>query len=104
MMNDDFFSTVTRPLSSKTHNKKEETYLRSFLRDALETPILTRSVKVAVVVGTILTAINNGDALVRGEFSHDMIWKIPATYCVPFCVSIYAGVQTNRERRGANEN
>ena len=52
-----------------------------------------RSLLVALVVGTILNAINQGSAIVLGE--HVVLWKIALTYCVPFAVSsygTYAGV------------
>jgi len=58
--------------------------------------ILTRGVKVGVVVGTILTAINYGDVLLTAKILPLMYWKILLTYCVPFCVSTYASVEAAR--------
>jgi len=48
--------------------------------------------KVALVVGTILVAINHGNVLLGSGVSSDLYWKIPLTYLVPFSVSTYAAV------------
>ncbi len=44
------------------------------------------------VVGTILVAINQGDALLTGSVTGEILMKILLTYCVPYCVSTYASV------------
>ena len=49
-----------------------------------------RSLVVALVVGTILNLINQGDALIGG--GHIVIPKLLLTYCVPYCVSTYGAV------------
>ncbi|WP_350333765.1 nitrate/nitrite transporter NrtS [Coralliovum pocilloporae] len=50
-------------------------------------PILNRSIKVAVIVGTLLNLINQGDRIfVTGD--PDLL-KLVLTYLVPFCVSSY---------------
>ncbi len=61
-----------------------------------------RSLKVAAVVGTILVAINQGDALLAGTLATNAWWKIPMTYCVPYCVSTYACVAAVLANSGAN--
>jgi hypothetical protein len=53
---------------------------------------------VAGVVGTILAVINQGDLLLRGQLSKGTLVKIVLTYAVPFCVSVYSVLATNRER------
>lgn len=60
-------------------------------------PMLRRSLMVAVVVGTILTLLNQGDILFSGSVTGAMFWKVPLTYCVPFCVATY-GALTNSRR------
>lgn len=67
-----------------------------WFRLALRRDILLRGVKIGVVVGTLLTAINYGDVLLTGEFVPLMVWKILLTYCVAFCVSTYATVEAAR--------
>ena len=50
----------------------------------------SRSLYVAIVVGTILNIINQGDALVSGK---PLDWlKIILTYAVPYCVCTYGAV------------
>lgn len=53
----------------------------------LYTPMLRRSLYTAVVVGTFLTAINQGNVLFHGHVPNALYWKIPLTYFVPFCVA-----------------
>ena len=60
-------------------------------------PMLRRSLIVAVVVGTILTLLNQGDILFSGSWNSALYWKVPLTYCVPFSVATY-GALTNSRR------
>ena len=54
---------------------------------ALSWPYARRSLIVAAVVGTLLNAINQGDAFVSGG---KVSWlKVALTYCVPFLVATY---------------
>ena len=59
-------------------------------------PMLRRSVVVAVVVGTILTLLNQGDGLLTGQWNNALYWKIPLTYCVPFLVATYGALTAAR--------
>lgn len=62
----------------------------SFLTLALSNGVPKRSAIVALVVGTILNLINQGDVfLVGGELN---VLKLALTYCVPYCVSTYGAV------------
>ena len=70
-----------------------------WFRLALRKDILFRGIKVAAIVGTLLAAINFGDVLIAGNFLPVMYWKILLTYCVPFLVSTYAGVEAARAAR-----
>jgi len=49
-----------------------------------------RSLMVALVVGTILNVINQGDQLVAGDKINFI--KIILTYIVPYCVATYGAV------------
>ncbi len=60
-------------------------------------PLLKRSAIAALLVGTVLTALNQGDNLLAGEWSSALYWKIPLTYCVPFLVSTYGALINNRQ-------
>jgi hypothetical protein len=56
--------------------------------------MLRLSLLTALVVGTGLTTINHGNTLAQGEFPADLYWKIPLTYCVPFCVATWSALGT----------
>ena len=59
---------------------------RDALRRTFAWPSVRRSLTVAVVVGSILNAINQGDAILAG---HPVLWKLLLTYFVPFAVASY---------------
>ena len=57
------------------------------LRAVLRPPIVTRSIWVAVIVGTILNVINQGDRFAAGT---PLDWsKLGLTYVVPFLVASF---------------
>ena len=60
------------------------------------------ALRVAIVVGTILNMINQGDALFSGKSV--VWWKILLTYAVPYCVSTYGAVRARlrAERRAGS--
>ncbi len=60
------------------------------------TPMLRRSFIVAIVVGSILTLLNQGDILFAGSWKNPLYWKIPLTYCVPFLVATYGALSNGR--------
>lgn len=62
--------------------------------------MLRISIPTALVVGTILTAINQGTVLADGQFPSELGWKIPLTYCVPFCVSTWGALRASRVPTG----
>ena len=59
-------------------------------------PMLRRSLAVALVVGTMLTLLNQGDTILAGKWPDALYWKIPLTYCVPFCVATYGALSISR--------
>lgn len=65
-----------------------------WLKIALRPDIRNRSIKVALIVGTILGVINHGDTLISGSFDQLLLMKVVITYLVPFSVSTWASVQT----------
>lgn len=66
--------------------------MKHWLEIALRGDVIRRSLKVGAIVGTVLMAINQGDALLAGAVSPEILTKIALTYCVPYCVSTYASV------------
>jgi hypothetical protein len=67
-----------------------------WVRLALRRDIVSRSLKVGLVVGTILAAINHGERLLALDLDRDMLLKIILTYLVPYSVSTWASVQAAR--------
>ena len=64
-------------------------------------PMLERSLAVAVVVGTVLLIINQGDVLLSAHWPGTLLWKIPLTYLVPFLVATWGALVNSRVRRAA---
>lgn len=58
------------------------------LRAVLRPPIIYRTIKIALTVGTLLTIVNQGDGIV-GDAGFS-IWKALLTYLVPLIVASYA--------------
>ena len=58
--------------------------------------MLRRSLLTALVVGTALTAINQGNVILRGDLPASLAWKVPLTYCVPFCVATWGALINSR--------
>lgn len=54
-----------------------------------------RALKVAAVVGTMLVAINHGDAILAATIQAGQWVQIALTYCVPYCVSTYSSVKAS---------
>lgn len=50
---------------------------------------LRRSGRIAIVVGGIIIAVNQGDVLLAGALTPRVVLKMLLTPCVPFCVSLY---------------
>jgi hypothetical protein len=60
----------------------------------LSKPVVRRALYSALIVGTILIAINHGDALIRGEIDSIRVFKIILTILVPYLVSTISSVLT----------
>jgi hypothetical protein len=73
--------------------------MKDWLQIAARREVLFRGLKVGLIVGTVLTAINHGDVILAGELQLSSFWKILLTYLVPYCVSTYVGVTSIREHR-----
>ncbi len=60
----------------------------------------------ALVVGSVLTVINHGDAILSGHFPP--VLKVLLTYCVPYCVTTWGAVtgklaQAERQSKSSEE-
>ena len=68
----------------------------SALARTLRWPVLRTALLVALVVGSLLNAINQGDAILAGAAPD---WtKLVLTYCVPVCVALFGAYSANRAR------
>ena len=69
----------------------DHTWSRGSVREALAICMrrehLRQTVKIALVVGTVLALINQSDVVLDGEATAGTWLKIGLTYCVPFVVS-----------------
>ncbi len=61
--------------------------------------VVKRGLKFAVVVGTILIAINHGDTIVSGELTTSSYVKMGLTVIVPYVVSVFSSVGALIENR-----
>jgi hypothetical protein len=59
-------------------------------------PVVRNALKTALIVGTVLTAINQGDVLLRGAVSVTIVAKILLTYLVPYVVSTTGALAVSR--------
>jgi hypothetical protein len=60
-------------------------------------PLIRRSAVIALVVGSVLLAINHGDALLAGRWEPALAWKAPLTYLVPFIVATWGALLNGRQ-------
>ena len=71
--------------------------MNEWLRVAATPSVARRALTYAVVVGTVLIAINHGDALIRGDVSVGRGLRMLLTICVPYVVSTASSVGALRE-------
>ncbi len=81
-----------------TTDGKRPSNLRLLVGYCLERDTLRRSVKTALVVGSILALINHGQQFLSGQFSASWLIPMLVTYFVPFSVATYGQVQAKRQR------
>ncbi len=60
---------------------------------ATERATLIDAIKVALLVGAILNIVNQGDGETQIHWP-----KLILTFCVPFCVSVYAATRAKMRR------
>lgn len=61
---------------------------------AISKEVVFSSLKVSLVVGTLLAFINYGEAIVQNALDKEQLQKIALTYLVPYLVSTYASVKS----------
>jgi len=63
--------------------------LGRFAKHATEKTCVLRSLKVALLVGTVLAFINHYDAILSGSLSSVELVKVLVTYAVPYSVATF---------------
>ena len=67
-----------------------------WLRLARDRAVVRRALRTAAIVGTILTAINHGSALLAGDVDGVRLFRILLTVFVPYAVSTSSSVAALR--------
>ena len=83
------------PVAETTNKRMGQ---RSLLSYCLERDTLLFSVKMALVIGTLLALINHGQALLTGHLTSDRLISLLLTYFVPFTVAMYSQIRGKRQR------
>ncbi len=77
----------------------------SFIKMGLRRDIILRSLKVSLVVGTILVIINKAGIILQGNLDFFSVIQILLTYLVPFLVSEYSSIsmlhQSEKQKKQA---
>jgi hypothetical protein len=67
-----------------------------FLRLVAAPSVVRRALLYALVVGSLLIAINHGDAILAGEITSSRLLKMGLTVLVPYAVSTLSSVSALR--------
>lgn len=68
--------------------------MKAFLNQATQPGVQRRSIRVALLVGTILILINYFDRFLSGSITRADVLKIALTYCVPYMVATWASISS----------
>ena len=78
--------------------------MRAWIELCFTKSIIKRASTTALIVGTILVAINHGDAILHGQINPDRLFKIALTVFVPYVVSTVSSASTIMSIRRENSN
>jgi len=70
-----------------------------FLKNWFRKETTLRAVKVALVVGPILTIINQHDVILEQNFNFKFFYKMALTFLVPYCVSAFSSAMAYCEEQ-----
>ena len=76
--------------------------LAMFLTTAFTREVVVSSLKVLLVVGTILVFINHDVTIFQFSLTGEIIYQLALTYLVPYCVSTYSSVKAIQKYVGRN--
>ena len=74
-------------------------WILAWLRSAAHPATVRRAVITAVIVGSVLIAINHGSAILSGQITRSRVFQMCLTVLVPYIVSTASSVATRKERR-----
>jgi len=80
----------------------DKVFKQGFFSLAFSRQVLTRSIKVAFIVGTLLAFINHGDKILTMTLTIKSILQIFLTYLVPFAVSTWSAVKAIESNTSKN--
>ena len=83
-------------MSSTTDPADSDDGVPSWFEVATSRPVVRRATLYFAVVGSVLIAINHGDALVRGDVDGVRLFKMILTPLVPYMVSTLSSVSAIR--------
>jgi len=87
---------MSTPPVESTHNPREGR--RSFAASCLERDTLLFSVKTALVLGTLLALVNDGQAFLTGQVTPGQLFTLLVSYLVLFALALHSQVQGKRQR------
>jgi len=70
--------------------------MRLFLKYAKERVCVIRSLKIALIVGTVLAFLNHYDSIFAGSVDGKGFFQIIITYAVPYSVAIFGSAMQGR--------
>jgi hypothetical protein len=65
-------------------------------RNVSRPAVFRRCLVIALVVGTLLSLVNQGDALLRGQIDGVTLLRVVANYAIPFIVSNLGAMAATR--------
>ena len=66
----------------------------NFIKNWVRKETTVRAIKFALIVGPILTIINQYDVILEGKFDFKFFYKMGLTFLVPYCVSACSSTMT----------
>jgi hypothetical protein len=81
---------VPKAIRHRISWQRTRSWLSQVCRCCISDGVPRRSFVVALIVGTILNLINQGDTLLSG--GHISVLKLLLTFAVPYCVATYGAV------------
>ncbi len=75
---------------------------KEWLKLAAQPPVVRRALAYAVIVGAILILINHSNALLKGDITTSLLWRMGLTVLVPYMVSTLSSVGAMRAGQNAD--